>query len=324
MTQITLLTITEKVYMPAVSRTKKILICLSIWVVPLTTGSVAVGLDVMMPVGANWCWISPSRTDLRYGLTHAWRFAIIFSIICIYSYVYYHTSRHFKSFAVTRPSNDNTMTSRTRQGSFQKSPDEISVQYPIQNPAEVEERESRSQRTVDCSERNPRSQRTMDCEERGLRGQSWLRLSTQSMDFPHPARPKLAALKEEAPFPRSVKGNASTEFFGKYSLENRPLTRPGTSDSNAPPHAKRTEREVKRMLLMNAYPILYVLLWIPGLVNRLLQATGATPSSRVLDALQAASVFIGFANAVTYGFNRHLRQRIWTDLWYWWARRSGR
>lgn len=74
---------------------------------------------------------------------------------------------------------------------------------------------------------------------------------------------------------------------------------------------RKMEREIKRMLLLNAYPIMYVILWIPGLVNRFMEATGNTPSNkRVLAALQASSQFVGLANAVTYGFNTALRTRV--------------
>lgn len=296
--QITLLTITEKVYMPGVSRTKKILICLSIWVVPITTATVATAMGTMMPAGANWCWISASRTDLRYGLTHAWRFAIIFLIIFIYCYVYFYTTRRFKSFATTQSTSNYTVASHGRKGSAQLSPEEIAMEHRLQA-----------------------FQKPIELPEREMRGRSWLRLSSQSMETPLVVRPSLAVLKEESPLSQYQNANNGGAPEGGMA-EKEPLRRPGTSGTLSAPQSKRTEREVKRMLLMNAYPILYVLLWIPGLVNRLLQATGPTPPSRVLDALQAASAFIGFANALTYGFNRHLQQRISTDVSSWWSQRK--
>lgn len=61
----------------------------------------------------------------------------------------------------------------------------------------------------------------------------------------------------------------------------------------------------------NAYPTLYVLLWIPGIVNRLMEATGKTPSNpRAVAALQSTSQFVGFANAITFGINATMRRRI--------------
>lgn len=66
--------------------------------------------------------------------------------------------------------------------------------------------------------------------------------------------------------------------------------------------ARQAERDVKRALLMNGYPIMYVILWIPGLTNRILEANGSD-SGRVLAILQCSTQYIGFANSVTYGLS---------------------
>lgn len=72
----------------------------------------------------------------------------------------------------------------------------------------------------------------------------------------------------------------------------------------------QAEREIKRMMLLNAYPIAYILLWLPGITNRLLEATGHSASAKVAASLQVSTQFVGFANALTYGFNHHLRDRL--------------
>ncbi|KAJ4422705.1 hypothetical protein N0V82_002602 [Gnomoniopsis sp. IMI 355080] len=282
----TLLTITEKVYMPAVSNVKKIMICVSVWIVPVTTGCIAVGMGVMMPAGANWCWISSSRTDLRYALTHAWRFAIIFAIICIYGYVYYYTSRHFKFLgSVASPTNHYSVASQARTDSNQP-PAYESSKPENQRPTTPEIHQS----------------------SRHLRNSSWLRLSVSSeKDVLQSPRAALTRI-ETAPPPYT-----EDDYSRKGPLRRPSLVASGAAtkaETYKTPETKRIEREVKRMLLMNAYPIFYVLLSVPGLVNRLLQASGSPLSGRLLDALQASSAFIGFANAVTYGLNRHLRTRI--------------
>lgn len=290
-TQFTLLTITEKVYMPAVSNVKKTLICLSVWIVPLTTGCIAVGMGVMMPAGANWCWISSSRTDLRYALTHAWRFAIIFIIICIYGYVYYYTSRHFKSLgSVIMPTNHYSVATQARPGTGYRPPHE-EREPGIPSPTYAE-----------------------PSAPRNLRDSSWLRLSVSSE--------KDMLQSPQAALTRTETAVTAPPPYSEDDYSRKPLRRPslmgfGTIarvETYKTPETKRIEREVKRMLLMNAYPIFYVLLSIPGLINRLLQASGSPLSGRLLDALQASSAFIGFANAVTYGLNRHLRTRISSSL----------
>lgn len=295
--------------MPAISRTKKILLCLSIWIIPLTTGSIAVAVGVMMPSGANWCWISASRTDLRYALTHAWRFAVILAIICIYGYVYYHTSRHFKSLAKSSTQAQNSMALHSRHDSVQKSPYAFASHQQYQSP-----------------DPQPR-QEEMDFKDmRSLHGRSWLRLSNTPDEVPLPPPIPAFAKETNTGLKRPTTANTDVTFDDSKSRTSRVPARAGTLRKNgvqdASQSSRRVEREVKKMLLMNAYPILYVLLWIPGLVNRLLQATGQPPPSRVLDALQAAPVFIGFANAVTYGFNQHLRRKIASDFYYWRARRG--
>lgn len=82
-------------------------------------------------------------------------------------------------------------------------------------------------------------------------------------------------------------------------------------DVGHPSRAQKVEKEIRRMLLLNAYPTLYVLLWIPGIVNRLMEATGQTPSNpRAVAALQSTSQFVGFANALTFGVNATMRRRM--------------
>ncbi|KAH8824564.1 G protein-coupled glucose receptor regulating Gpa2-domain-containing protein [Flagelloscypha sp. PMI_526] len=55
-----------------------------------------------------------------------------------------------------------------------------------------------------------------------------------------------------------------------------------------------TTFEVTKIMLMNAYPLSYMILWIPGIINRIIEATGH--SSHVSQLLQASTQFIGLAN----------------------------
>ncbi|RPA97929.1 family A G protein-coupled receptor-like protein [Choiromyces venosus 120613-1] len=67
-------------------------------------------------------------------------------------------------------------------------------------------------------------------------------------------------------------------------------------------------KKVSKVLLMKAYPTFYVILWIPGIANRLVEASGR--SSTTLQLMQASTQFVGLANAITYGWN----ERIWVQL----------
>lgn len=69
---------------------------------------------------------------------------------------------------------------------------------------------------------------------------------------------------------------------------------------------------VKKMLLMNGYPLAYIVLWIPGIANRLAESVGQSP--RWLSALQACTQYIGLINALTYGMSEQMRQGVWRKL----------
>jgi len=65
---------------------------------------------------------------------------------------------------------------------------------------------------------------------------------------------------------------------------------------------------IRRMLLLNAYPLAYIILSIPGIVNRLLEASGH--KSHIMQAIQASMQFVGLANALTYGWNERMGTRV--------------
>ncbi|KAF9003679.1 G protein-coupled glucose receptor regulating Gpa2-domain-containing protein [Cyathus striatus] len=67
-------------------------------------------------------------------------------------------------------------------------------------------------------------------------------------------------------------------------------------------------RSIQRILLLNAYPVAYIILWIPGIANRLIELTGHT--SKVTQVLQASTQFVGLANALTYGWNESIARQL--------------
>ena len=72
------------------------------------------------------------------------------------------------------------------------------------------------------------------------------------------------------------------------------------------------------MMLLNAYPFFYIILWMPGIVNRFVEASGQKVAW--LAALQATTQYVGLANAITYGFNEHFSKLVWGDIKAWWSR----
>ena len=82
-------------------------------------------------------------------------------------------------------------------------------------------------------------------------------------------------------------------------------------------HTSRN-RELRRFLLLNGYPILYLLLWIPGMANRAAElAHGKSPTW--LQALQATTQLVGLANVLTYALTEKFVERLRKRF----ARRSG-
>ena len=71
-------------------------------------------------------------------------------------------------------------------------------------------------------------------------------------------------------------------------------------------------QSVQKILLLNAYPLAYIILWIPGVVNRSIEATGHT--SYIAQLFQASTQLVGLANALTFSWNerviKQLRERF--------------
>ncbi|TLS24756.1 hypothetical protein PpBr36_08900 [Pyricularia pennisetigena] len=474
---VTLLTVTRRAFLPAASTGKKIFLATLVWIVPLFTSTFATAQGAMAPVAGNWCWITASRPDLRYALTHGWRFLVIFSTIIIYAYIWWYMSRHFHSMvqiqrtgltedstgtdsSVGTTSSGGTVLSVANTtatgGSSKKSMAEesppaqgkkkgVSWTHSIRSvrkhkgedeeevqalpdgaaPPDIKETElldAGPQAPAIRLEKPPPSRKGsrtsghgfglsyLHEEDKGLLSPPAVR-TANTQEVPAPVGPtqpsttrKSGMVSWKLPdIPPSPKGSWRHNFkdFGVQGSPSRsptaspvpmrplsqlPLTpqreasaarggkmenkqqsprweppwrdsnnaspRPGRSFSLWPlpsprspwregsrmtspfrqaqgrqpvtlmtnasefPMRRQTrqvEKEIKRMMLLNAYPIFYVLLSIPGLVNRLIEATGIHVPAHTSQALQAPVQFIGLANALTYGFNKHVRHRIRGD-----------
>jgi hypothetical protein len=67
-------------------------------------------------------------------------------------------------------------------------------------------------------------------------------------------------------------------------------------------------QSVQKILLLNAYPLAYIILWIPGVVNRSIEATGRT--SHIAQLFQASTQLVGLANALTFGWNERVVKQL--------------
>lgn len=116
------------------------------------------------------------------------------------------------------------------------------------------------------------------------------------------ARGNLTSPSQQFGHRASISATNAPDFSQKAPI-GTDTTASNTALSYVRKKSRQTERDVKRMLMMNGYPILYVILWIPGMTNRILEASGSNTTSRVLAVLQCSTQYIGFANSVTYGLS---------------------
>ncbi|KAK0472429.1 G protein-coupled glucose receptor regulating Gpa2-domain-containing protein [Armillaria luteobubalina] len=135
--------------------------------------------------------------------------------------------------------------------------------------------------------------------------------------------PKRASISKDAIQMRflstNVHDNKSNSPIQTDNKVHFPISSPSStvvSQSSTPgpvpaPHTDRY-KHISKILLLNAYPIAYIILWIPGLCNRLVEASGH--SSKVLQIMQASTQFVGFANALTYGWNENMARSVRDDL----------
>ena len=67
--------------------------------------------------------------------------------------------------------------------------------------------------------------------------------------------------------------------------------------------SSKLDQETWHWFLLSAFPLSYILVWIPGLANRFVELSGN--SSSWLSALQAMTQLTGLVNAVVYGLREH-------------------
>ena len=67
------------------------------------------------------------------------------------------------------------------------------------------------------------------------------------------------------------------------------------------------DQEFRHWLLLAIYPATYILVWTPGMANRIVELSGG--SSHILTVLQATTQSTGLVNALAYGF-KELHGRV--------------
>ncbi|KAL1638642.1 hypothetical protein SLS58_008760 [Diplodia intermedia] len=282
---VTVLTITRKTYMPDASLGRKVMICTSVWIVPIITSSTAAGLHTMAPVSGNWCWITSQRTDLRYALGHGWRFAIMFITIGVYIYVWWYMRQHFQTMAGTQAKGSidlNATSSRTTnrpRASFA-----TCGSNDVVGAKETMERKDSASTTYD---------EELQLEYARMPKSHLVAAADSASNFPAASgRPPAAQFPGRsdggainAKFTFNVRDHHHHSTAGREEVEEEEEEE--EEEELIAPDDVHIAREIRRMLLLNAYPIMWVLLWLPGMTNRLLEATGH--KSKALAVLQSST-----------------------------------
>ncbi|KAL3425130.1 hypothetical protein PVAG01_04411 [Phlyctema vagabunda] len=119
--------------------------------------------------------------------------------------------------------------------------------------------------------------------------------------------PEGSILKTDSIVPGSPRQSFAQHWRSSFVSVKRepqievPAPAPGRSRS-------QQNKMIQKAMLLHAYPILYIILWIPGISMRIVQATGG--KSYALSVLQASTQFIGFANALTFGWNERIGRQL--------------
>lgn len=296
---VTLLMVMRIAYILNASSTTILLVCLAVWVIPVATSITAAAMGLMTVVYGNWCWISSDRPDLRLVLAHGWRFAVILSAVAVYMFIWWYLQRQFTPIRTTEP----------RSYGWPVLP-KIGLIFPRRREKAVFEVMRDEEAEFNCFGQHKlpglkTGQRSRDEAERPND-----RIFGAVRSTPRNESYLMEDLGLTTPAVALHPGYIHRSSSDNDKSAQGPTLRTNASEFPMRPESHEVEREIKRMLLLNAYPFMYVVLWIPGLVGRFMEAAGHPPSTRTIAALQVSTQFIGCANALTYGFGHHLRNRL--------------
>jgi hypothetical protein len=240
-------------------------------------GCIILGLQAFGPVSGNWCWIKKDRLALRYGLAHGWRFSVILGIFAIYACITIKLCRQYSwlrrhtyagDVEMTTESNDVGQTLARREF---VTPEPSLDHGPLRSAGD----NIGMSRIVNVSD-GP--------QKDSLPTASTVCVKSDDQD--------IATTQDH----KRAQSLLKTESVQTSNTEASQPFRPSFEDPR-----------MRVVAQMAAYPILYVLLWIPGIVNRGVEASGRT--SVTLQYLQASTQLIGLVDAIIFAAQQRHRRR---------------
>ncbi|PBP27660.1 hypothetical protein BUE80_DR001402 [Diplocarpon rosae] len=330
----TVLTLRRWNYELKMSRLAKVFITGGIWLVPITTSTVGLGLNAYQPVSGNWCWIGSQHALLRYALGHGWRILIILTTICLYAYLFVYIHRYFASLrskSILSNNYSETAVSAAEQHAgtiievtsgeihvhdeFEIHDEPFDANWDVQVPEE-------ELQYFELTTPKPAIKRDVTDVDNAP-PQSLFNSIKKSFD-PQTSEPILINKTSSSPSSRLRQKIPLLRTRDPLAIVRRPPPPNGkTVTIEAVPSAdgilRAREKQIFKLLFFNAYPIAYVLLWLPGFLNRYTEFTGH--ENRAFKIAQASTQYVGLANALVFGYN----ERIWTLANKWWKskRRQG-
>ncbi|KAI8813184.1 hypothetical protein BJ742DRAFT_735506 [Cladochytrium replicatum] len=102
-------------------------------------------------------------------------------------------------------------------------------------------------------------------------------------------------------------GSSKSERKIKEGAEKVPKSATPRASTNAASGPNRTNSLYRSMVLLTLYPVMYIILWCPNIVNRILEPIGITDP--ILNLLQCFSVLEPGANSLVWLVTNFLRIR---------------
>jgi hypothetical protein len=280
-----------------------------------STGIYAWTKNYYGPVSGNWCWIEKQYLRQRYTLNHGWRFAIFVISLCTYIYVFIYMSRRL------RPQGLSNLSSSI--------PDDLDyekLEYKPRDNAVLAGCGITPRISLDEAANEPPISPGKKGHRRAVSSFSFARkLQVDTTSPPakdnHDTTPHLEETDITSPGETHILVDLE-KGVKTYDVPPTPIEPPITAlpirrAATRPDYKTKVDREIWKMLLLNMYPVTYLILWIPGIANRI--AEGMGHEVRTLVILQSSTQFIGLANAAVYVYKEHGR-----DVREWWAGIEGR
>ncbi|GAM88211.1 hypothetical protein ANO11243_062420 [Dothideomycetidae sp. 11243] len=249
----TLFIVTRPTVMADSSTRTKLLATAAVWTFPIVSSTVIISRHAFGPVSGNWCWIIPEKNNLRYGLGHGIRFAVIIATIIIYGIVFRIVREKLASSLQSSQKLYGTTTNT-----------HVAAIHGGRTGGEGSATETVAENDIEMANLiNKSTLVTISVDQKRLQDEA--QMSRNAL----PPTQKMGRVAPSSPTQTSAK---------KLRVQNR--------------------QNVARIMLMRAYPFSYVLLWLPGIANRLAELAGHPMQWLVIS--QASTQFIGLVDSVLY------------------------